>query len=134
MIGETFTLREENKADVSRIINNIQGELPSLYNFLIADRFLEKVKKMKKIDVSIKKRRFFIDFYGIKESVKFEENTLSDFQISLSGLHDCDAFATCDRAQAQLIKLLHPEHKDKIRFYESRIIDKMYKEIDPTQL
>ena len=98
---------------------NLQTDLPSLYLFSIANLFLDKIKRP---TISSEENSFKIKLPGIRDDVKIEENTIPDFQISLSGLHHCHIFATCDEAQAQLLKFLYPEYvdKNKIRYYKKK--------------
>ena len=122
IIGEKVALKEKDKLKVTRTIKN----LPSLYLFSIANLFLDKIKRP---TISSEENSFKIKLPGIRDDVKIEENTIPDFQISLSGLHYCDVFATCDEAQAQLLKFLYPEYVDKIRYYKTNSQQKTYKEI-----
>lgn len=101
-----------NKEILKRKILDVEKELPSLYQFLLLEEFIKGLKKPEN------KTEFKVPLPGLKSHLKIEFNTLADSTISLSGLHYCDAFATFDKGQAQIIKFLFPQYANKIRFYK----------------
>ncbi len=91
---------------ITKEITDLETELPTLYMFLIAELLLKNVSQGK------------IILPGLTKKVEIELNTISDFQISLSGLHYCDAFATFDKGQAGLIKFLFSKYENKLKVFE----------------
>lgn len=116
----------DNKDILKREIFNIENELPTLYQFILLEKFIKALKKTEKRD------EFKILLEGLQSPVKIERNTLADSEISLSGLHYCDAFATFDKGQAQLIKFLFPQYANKVRFYKHN--KNIYKHIKTEEL
>lgn len=104
-------------------IFNIANDLPTLYQFMLLEQLIKKLEKPEK------KNEFKAFLPGLKSHVKIEFNTFADSQISLSGLHYCDAFATFDKGQAQIIKFLFPQYANKVEFYQINKDKKTYKHI-----
>ena len=109
---------------IKREISAIKDELPSLYQFLLFEKFVKALKKPEN------KEEFKVELPGLKSHVKIDYNTLADSQISLSGLHYCDCFATFDKGQAQIIKFLFPEYMHKIKLYKADKDQNTYNRID----
>ncbi len=103
-----------NKGIFKKNIFNIEKELPTLYQFMMLEQLIKNLKKPKNKD------HFKVLLPGLQSHVKIEFNTLADSQISLSGLHYCDAFATFDKGQAKLIKFLFPQYSNKMKLYEKK--------------
>lgn len=120
--GNNFTLKKNGTVMHIRIVQNIKVDLPSLYNFLIAEQFINNITKRQKHPKANTEIEFTLEFAELKKNIKFEKNTLADFQISLSGLHYCDGFATCDKGQASLIKLLYPQYESKLQCYDRKTL------------
>lgn len=127
MNKDSFKLVDSrNNKEISHL--NIEKQLPSLYQILLLEQLVTRLKKPENKD------KFKVQLSGLNSHVKIELNTLADSQISLSGLYYSDAFATFDKGQAQLIKFLFPEHTDKIKLYIKDKDQKTYSSVDLEKL
>lgn len=117
-----------NREIFKREVINFEKEMPSLYHFLLLEQLITRLQKPENKD------EFKVKLPDLNSHVKIEFNTLADSQISLSGLHYCDVFATFDKAQAQLIKFLFPEHVNKTKLYKENKDQTTYNSVDLEKL
>ena len=115
-------------------IENIKSSLPTFYNIICYDVFMNSLKRPS--DILKRKQENVMDPFKIKtfqkieikdhnkdesktlEYIELSENLLPDFRISLLALHYVDEFAACDEGLAALLTFLYPEHASKILWFK----------------
>jgi hypothetical protein len=106
-----------------KFFQNLEEEFPTIYNLLVYDQFIKNLKRPEHTKTH-RKNKFNLILETKEDeklNIRIGDDVSPDFRISLAGLAYIDAFATCDKSQALLIKGLYPSYYCKVSYYKDDV-------------